>query len=163
MKKKLLLSLMTILFLFILACSDETKIYEPVVTENSIDFEFESKENGKLVMIYRNNTSQNISMSFIMASVNKIIDDSQNYDFCPDIINFRKGIVNPDWFVINFNHVIVSENTVANQNDHPNLISYSLPIGTYLAVTMNPEDCNKDQYDVFDITTNDGVQPVDGG
>ena len=46
---------------------------------------------------------------------------------------------------------------VLNQNDHPNLISYSLPMGTYLLFLMDGIDCNENQYDVFDISTNDAL------
>ena len=98
-----------------------------------------------------------------MASQQKNLNDSQNYDFCPDIINLRKGISNPNWFIVNFNYPIQPENSIVNQNDHPNLISYALPIGTYLVTLMEAEGCNEDQYEVFDIKTNDGITEVTTG
>ena len=95
-----------------------------------------------------------------MVKPGEVLKNSQNIDFCPDIINLRNGVVNPNWFVVNFNIPIIAENTVLNQNDHPNLISYSFPMGTYVGFLMEAEGCNKDQYKVFDITSNDGMQLV---
>ena len=95
-----------------------------------------------------------------MVKSGEILVDSQNYDFCPDIINLRNNIANPNWTMINFNFPITSESKIVNKNDHPNLISYSFPKGTYLAFLMNAEGCDKNQYDVFDITSNDGLQSM---
>ena len=58
----------------------------------------------------------------------------------------------------NHNILIIPEKEVLNQNDHPNLISYSLPIGTYLLFLMDGIDCNENQYEVFDITTSDALR-----
>ena len=68
-------------------------------------------------------------------------------------IRNNKGV--EEWTPINFNINMVSENNVPNQNDHPNLISYSLPMGTYLGFISEAEQCYKEQYDVFNITTNE--------
>jgi len=51
--KKLLISF-SIVLIFSLACSDEAEIIEPVVSEDSIVFPFDSRDNGKFISIYRN-------------------------------------------------------------------------------------------------------------
>ena len=140
-----------------LSCEDDSRVFEPEVTKSSIFFPFESRDNGKFMALYRNNLKINIPITFAMAKQGEVMEDSQNYDFCPDILNLRNGIANPDWFLINFNYPIVAEDSVLNKNDHPNLISYSLPKGTYIALLMDSDGCNKDQYAIFDITTNDAL------
>ena len=105
--------------------------------------------------IYRNYSQDTIPIVFAGISTGEVLEDSQNYDFCPDIINLRNGINDQDWFLINFNHPITPEILVANQNDHPNLVSYSLPMGTYIAFTTDSDQCSKEQYAIFDINTND--------
>ena len=149
--------ILPLVFVILFACGDETKIFEPKVTADSLEYSFTSKKNGKFVAIYRNQTNKTIPITFAMAKQREIMKDSQNYDFCPDIINFRKGTVNPDWFVVNLNLPIVPENSILNQNDHPNLVSYKLPQGTYIGFVMDAEGCNDDQFDVFDITSNDAL------
>lgn len=154
--KKILLFISLFLIIFV-ACDEKTEVIEPEVTKNSINFPFESMKNGKFIAIYRNNLKINIPITFAMAKQGEVMEDSQNYDFCPDILNLRNGIANPDWFLINFNYPIIAEDSVLNKNDHPNLISYSLPKGTYIALLMDSDECNKDQYAIFDITTNDAL------
>ena len=94
-------------------------------------------------------------MYITLAYTQKSFDDSQNYDFCNDIQNFRRGIITSEWIMINAKHPVIAEVSVPNQNDHPNLISYSLPMGTYLGFISEAEQCYKEQYDVFNITTNE--------
>ena len=94
-------------------------------------------------------------MYITLAYTQKSFDDSQNYDFCNDIQNFRRGIITSEWIMINVKHPIKPEISVSNQNDHPNLISYSLPMGTYLVFISEAEQCYEEQYDVFNITTNE--------
>ena len=143
--------------LTIIGCGDDALIIEPKVSIDSVDFPFENRENGRFMSIYRNNAEQGIPITFVMAKQREVLPDSQDYNFCPDIQNYRKGVINPDWFVVNHNILIAPERDVINQNDHPNLISYSLPMGTYLLFLMDGIDCNEDQYDVFDISTNDAL------
>ena len=152
------LILLTFILLFLISCGDDqNNIFEPKVTTDSFEYSFTSRENGKFMAIYRNQTNNTIPITVAMAKQREVMEDSQNYDFCPDIINFRKGTVNSDWFVVNLNLPIVSQNSVINENDHPNVVSYSLPIGTYIGFLMDAEGCNLDQYDVFDITSNDAM------
>ena len=158
--KKISLFISLFLIIFVSCEDSQAKIIEPKVTKNSVEYPFESIKNGKFITIYRNNTSETIPITFVMAKVNEIIPNSQDYDFCPDIIKLRNGIVNPDWFIVNFNQPIVSEASILNKNDHANQISYSLPLGTYMGTVMDAEGCNKEQYGVFDVTTNDGLQPA---
>ena len=159
--KKIIISI-SLSLLFIFGCGEENKILEPVVTKDSVEFSFNSRENGKIMVIYRNNTSETVPITFAMAKQREVLTDSQNYDFCPDITNFRNGVVNSDWFIVNFNIPITPEKAVLNQDDHPNLVSYSLPMGTYVVFTMDSENCNNDLYDVFDITTNEALQVAGG-
>ena len=144
--------------IFSLACSNEAEIIEPEVSEDSIVFPFDSRDNGKFLTIYRNYSDKTIPITFALIKQNEIFENSQNYDFCPDIMNIRKGINSTDWILINYNLAIVSEKSVQNINDHPNLVSYSLPKGTWIAFLMERAECNEDQYEVIDILTNEGVQ-----
>ena len=137
----------------IVSCGDETIIIEPEVTKNSINFPFDSREDGRFVSIYKNNTDETVYIS--LAYAQNSFDDSQNYDFCNDIQNFRRGIITSEWIMINAKHPVIAEVSVPNQNDHPNLISYSLPMGTYLGFISEADQCYKEQYDVFNITTNE--------
>ena len=154
---KKILILLPIIFIILLGCNDEKTLYEPEVKIDSIEIPIKSLKNGKVGFIYRNYSSESIPITLVMAKQREVMENSQNFDFCPDIINLRNGVVNPNWFVVNFNIPIIAENAVLNQNDHPNLISYSFPMGTYVGFLMEAEGCNKDQYKVFDITSNDGV------
>ena len=135
------------------SCEDEILIIEPEVTKSSIYFPFDSREDGGFVSIYRNNTDETVYIT--LAYTQKSFDDSQNYDFCKDIQNFRRGIITSEWIMINAKHPVIAEVSVPNQNDHPNLISYSLPMGTYLGFISEADQCYKEQYDVFNITTNE--------
>ena len=154
--KKLLISF-SIVLIFSLACSDEAEIIEPVVSEDSIVFPFDSRDNGKFISIYRNYSESSIPITFVMSRAREVIKDSQNYDFCPDLLNIRNGISLEKWVVVNLNLSIKPEDSVLNKNDHPNLVSYTLPIGTYVALLMDGDDCNNDHYHIFDIKTNDAI------
>ena len=154
---KKILILLPIVFILLLGCNEETSIYEPEVKLDSLNLPFESRENGKVLFIYRNNSTESIPITLAMVKPGEVLKNSQNIDFCPDIINARKGAIKPDWFIVNFNIPIVPESSVLNQNDHPNLVSYSFPKATYVGFLMTAEGCNKDQYDVFDITTDEGI------
>ena len=154
--KKLLISFSMVL-IFSLACSDEAEIIEPLVSEDSIVFPFVSRDNGKFISIFRNYSENSIPITFVMSKYRGVMKDSQKYDFCPDLLNIRNGISLEKWVIINLNLSIQPEDSVLNKNDHPNLVSYTLPIGTYVALLMDGEDCNNDQYHIFDIKTNDGI------
>lgn len=155
MYKKLIL--LPLIFLVFISCQDEIKILEPKVFADSIEFPFESRKNGKFMTIFRNNTNESISFSLIMVKQGEVLKDSQKIDFCPDVNNIKKNIVLPDWFMVNFNIAVVPESSVGNPNDHPNLVSYALPKGTYLLINMDTEECNNNTYEVFDITTNEAM------
>ena len=157
-KLKKIILILFVLMTFSLACGEENLILEPIVTQNSIDFPFESRENGKFKAIYRNNTNESIPYTLAIVKMNELVPDSRNIDFCPEIINIRKGVDNSGWIMINYNYLLASESSVDNQNDHPNLVSYSLPMGTYIVLTMDSEGCSDEQYDVFDITTNEAIE-----
>tara|TARA_Y100000996_G_scaffold341552_1_gene278880 strand:- start:760 stop:1245 length:486 start_codon:yes stop_codon:yes gene_type:complete len=158
MLKKIFILLCFSVLITIIACGDDSLIIEPKVSIDSVDFPFENRKNGKFMSIYRNNGELGIPITFVMAKQREVLSDSQDYNFCPDIQYYRKGVVNPEWFVVNHNILIIPEKEVLNQNDHPNLISYSLPIGTYLLFLMDGIDCNENQYEVFDITTSDALR-----
>jgi len=158
--KKLFILLSFVLIIFV-GCQKETPIIEPEVTKSSVTFPFDSRDNGKFISIYRNNSADSIPITFIMTRQREVIEDSKKLDFCPDILNIRKGIELENWAIVNWNYPIIPEINVENQNDHPNLISYSLPIGTYIAFLMDADGCTKDQYSVFDIKTDKGIEILD--
>ena len=158
LKKFLILFVFSLFLIIFVSCQDENLVIEPEVTKDSVKYPFIDREDGKFISIYRNYTNENINIVFAMAKQQEVMPDSQNYDFCPDILNVRKGIVNADWFIVNFNYPIVAESAIPNQNDHPNLISYNLPKGTYIGFTMDSKGCDRDQYGVFDIETNNAMQ-----
>jgi len=142
----------------IFGCSDDKdKIYEPVVNADSISFPFESKKSGKFIAVYRNNSDKSIPFTFAYVKQGEILENSQKYDFCPEIMNIREGINTTDWILINHNYSLIPEDAVPNPIDHPNMISYSLPLGTWIAFLMEGKQCNKDQYEVIDILTNEAT------
>ena len=160
MKKKLLIGFSLIFLVFSFSCEDDTKvkIFEPNITSNKIDFPFNEIDSGKFGVIYRNNGDDPITISLMMLSQGELIENSQNKDFCDEVNAIRKGVSINGILPINFNIPVSPENSVANQNDHPNLISYSFPIGTYMILLMNSDSCSTDNYVIFDVKTNDGIQ-----
>ena len=154
MKKILLLVL---LLLLVFSCEAESKILEPTVTKEKIEFPLRQLDQGEFVAIYRNTSNDSISMSLIMVS-NKIIKDSDSKDFCEGVSAIRQGKQILEWTPLNYNVSIHAESTVANQNDHPNLISYNLPVGTYLLMLMDSESCSRDNYTVFDVKKNENFE-----
>jgi len=156
--RKILILLLILLFSVIGCGNDQVKIYEPIVTENKIEFPFKKLNNGKMGVIFRNHHTESINISVILISRDELIDDSQNQDFCNDIKLMRSGIMIEKWVTIQFNFPVISEGAIANQNDNPNLISYNLPKGTYLVMLQDSESCNRDNYITFDIKTNDAFK-----
>jgi len=153
-KKLLLLSTILIIFL---GCDDTTTIYETYVSENKIEFPFEEIDNGQFISIFRNTHNESIPLSVVMVSKNEVLTDSQNKDFCEGVNALRNGKNVLEWTIINHNYSFIPESEVENQNDHPGVISYSLPKGTYMIMLMNSSECNKDNYVIFDVNTNDGI------
>ena len=45
----------------------------------------------------------------------------------------------------------IPESEVPNQNDHPNLVSYNLPVGTYLLLLMDSKSCTRENHIIFDV------------
>ena len=136
----------------------EVPIIEPNISKDMIEFPFEEIENGKFTAIYRNNTEDSVPITLVMLSQNEVIKDSSNKDFCNEINAIRKGIALENVIPINLNLLVENENSVINQNDHPNLVSYSFPKGTYMILLMNSTSCNRDNYVTFDVKTNDGIE-----
>ena len=100
-----------------------------------------------------------MSASVVMVTNNNnVMPDSQNLDFCEGIDALRNGKSVLEWTVINHNYSFIPESNVENQNDHPGIISYSLPKGTYIVMLTDSSQCNTDNYAVFDVKTNDGLQ-----
>tara|TARA_Y100000817_G_scaffold233928_1_gene186253 strand:+ start:825 stop:1313 length:489 start_codon:yes stop_codon:yes gene_type:complete len=150
--KKILL--VTLLIIFIFSCGDsEAKIIEPLLTNTTIEFPEEELDDGAFGAIFRNYHDDSVQITVIMLR-DSIIPDSSTLDFCMGVDAIRNGKGVKEWTPINFNMNMISENNVPNQNDHPNLISYNLPVGTYLVMLMNADSCNRENYDVFDVTRN---------
>lgn len=146
--------LLVSLILLVFSCGDaESKIIEPSVTEEKIEFPVNEFDQGEFMVIYRNTSDDSVSMSFIMVS-NEIINEVKTVDFCEGVDALRQGKQVLEWIPINFNYSLTPESSVQNQNDHPNLISYNLPVGTYLVMLMDSKSCTKDNHDVFIVKQN---------
>tara|TARA_Y100000996_G_scaffold403979_1_gene377531 strand:+ start:477 stop:971 length:495 start_codon:yes stop_codon:yes gene_type:complete len=152
MRKKLIISLL-FLFLFIFACGEDINIYEPEISSTRIDFPFEERKSGKFSVIYQNISEDSVNYNLALVSKpGAIIENSNSLDFCEGIIALRQGKQVLEWILINLNYSAVPESTVLNENDHPNLVSYNLPKGTYAVMLTDSEICNKDNYKIFNIT-----------
>ena len=158
MKKTL--SILALCLLTFIACSDnEAKVYEPVLSKEKIEFPFESLEDGMFSVIYRNYDDQIIPIHLhLVSEVGEVIEDSKELDFCQDVMSIRNGRFIPNWTMINGNFAVIPESAVPNQNDHPNLVSYNLPMGTYIILLDGPETCSRENYVTFDITTNKVIE-----
>ncbi|MFL2654100.1 MAG: hypothetical protein ACJ0J5_07090 [Dehalococcoidia bacterium] len=155
MKNLFILSLVFIFF--IIGCSEETFIYEPEINNDKLSFPFEERDGGKLGVIVRNLSSkiEPINMFLITRDV---ITDVKNQDYCNEVSKIREGRFIPEWTAINSNLPMMPESEVTNQNDHPNLISYNLPKGTYLLMLNHSETCSRDNYITFIIKTNSAFE-----
>ena len=144
---------------FVFACSsDEKVLYEIEISKDKIEFPFKDIENGKFISIYKNYSNETIPISTVLISNGSVMENSQDLDLCEGVNALRNGKSVQEWIIINHNLPVVPEFEVINSNDHPNLVSYSFPLGTYLIMLMDPINCNKDNYVIFDVTTNDGLQ-----
>ena len=74
---------------------------------------------------------------------------------CEGINAIRSNKIVLEWTVLNYNYPIIPNSAVENENDTPNLISYNLPKGTYIITLMDEIKCSKENYKVFDITSNE--------
>ncbi len=155
MKKVLSLILLSLL-IFLFGCEEEKKMYETALYEDKIEFPFEEIDNGKFINIFRNYHEDSVSLSVVLLD-SELLPNSQNLDYCEGITAIRNGKQVLEWIIINFNISFVPENQVENQNDHPGLISYNLPKGTYLVMLNDSEDCNKNNYAIFDVKSNNDV------
>jgi len=155
LRRKVLVSLFVLLFSVIACGSDQVKIYEPQFTEDKIEFPFTEIDKGNFSAIYRNYTENRISYSLIMASNGSLLENAQDLDYCEGISAIRNGKLIKEWVFINFNYSAIAEMSVATQVDHPNLVSYNLPKGTYILALQDNPTCNKDNYVIFDVKTND--------
>jgi len=152
--RKVLILLLILLFSVIACGNDQNKIYEPIVSKDKIEFPFEKNKDGTMIIIFRNYDSESIKLSLLLISQNELVNNSQTKDFCEEVNLLRSGIMVEEWIPINFNYPIINEGAIINQNDNPNLISYNLPMGTYIVMLQDSESCNRDNYITFDITTN---------
>ena len=66
----------------------------------------------------------------------------------------------PDTWTIFTDINLFSEKNVPNQNDHPNLVSYSLPKGSYVIFFDKFDKCTKDSYVTFDVNTMDAFSRI---
>ena len=149
--------LLPLIFVILFACGEENEILEPVLSTDKIDFPKKQLEDGRVLVIYRNYEELSVSMSLMMLS-NTIIPNSNNEDFCDGVTNLRNGKGTEGWTTINYNYSMKPESQIENQNDHPNLVSYNLPVGTYLVMLMDPVTCSKENYAVFDVKRNKYVE-----
>ncbi len=103
---------------------------------------------------------ESIPLSVVMLTQNEVLIDSQSLDYCEGVNALREGKNVLEWTIINHNYSFIPESTVENQNDHPGFISYSFPMGTYMIMMMNQSECNKNNYVIFDVNTNEGIELV---
>tara|TARA_Y100000768_G_C23730200_1_gene564465 strand:+ start:61 stop:549 length:489 start_codon:yes stop_codon:yes gene_type:complete len=150
-----------ILSLAIACGNDDINIYEPLLTKEKVEFPFEDIENGKFQVIFRNYEDESIAYSVVMISNGTVIENSQEMDFCEGVTALRNNKQVSEWLPINYNYSAKPESQIENQNDHPNLISYSFPKGTYIIMLQDITGCSKENYSVFDVLTNDGLQLSD--
>ena len=156
---KRIIILSTILFIFF-GCSDTKPIHESYLYQDKIEFPFEEIDNGKFITIFRNLHNESISLSVVMLTQNEVLKDSQSLDYCEGVNALRNGKNVLEWTIINHNYSFIPESSVENQNDHPGMISYSFPKGTYMIMMMNQSECNRDNYVIFDVNTNEGIELV---
>ena len=151
MKKFFLL--IGILLIFIISCSDTNSSYEVEMSGEEINWPFESIDNGKFTVLFKNSAPNNFQMTLGYLG-QQIIPNKDQKDFCPLIESIKNGTA-PTEVTIFTQINLVSEPNVPNKNDHPNFVSYSLPKGSYLVFTDNFDKCNNDYYVTFDVKTMD--------
>ena len=93
--------------------------------------------------------------SFLNIQATQMISYLKNLDMCEGINAIRSNKIVLEWTVLNYNYPIIPNSAVENENDTPNLISYNLPKGTYIITLMDEIKCSKENYKVFDITSNE--------
>tara|TARA_B100000073_G_C23473733_1_gene468613 strand:- start:131 stop:592 length:462 start_codon:yes stop_codon:yes gene_type:complete len=147
LKKLLILICLPIIFF---ACTDEKKIYEIELSKEKINFPFEQINNGQFMSIYRNYEEASISFSLLLVN-QPIMKDAQDKDFCEGVTALRNQKMVKEWIPINYNYISIPESEVPNQNDHPNLVSYNLPVGTYLFLLMDSKSCTRENHIIFDV------------
>ena len=147
------IALVVFLLLFVFSCEAENKILEPSLTKEKIEFPKKELDQGEFMAIFRNQTDDSIAFNLIMVS-NDITKDQDSLDYCEGVNALRQGKQILEWTPINFNFSAIAESAVENQNDHPNLISYNLPVGTYLLMLVDSDSCSKDNYTVFNVKEN---------
>ena len=154
MKKFFLL--IGILLIFIISCSDTNSSYEVEMSGEEINWPFESIDNGKFTVLFKNSSINDIRMLLVYFG-QQIIFDKDQKDFCPQMELIKNGIVQGETLVINDLN-LEQEQNVPNQNDHPNFVSYSLPKGSYVFFADKFDSCNKDSYITFDVKTMDAFE-----
>jgi len=150
--KKFFLSI-GILLIFIISCSDTNKSYEVEIGANEINWPFQEIDNGKFTVLYKNSSINDIRMLLVYYG-NQIILDKDQKDFCPQMELIKSGII-PEGAVLINDLNLQQEQNVANVNDHPNFVSYSLPKGSYINFADKFDKCNEDSYVTFDVKTMD--------
>ena len=151
MKKKFLF--IGILLIFIISCSDTNPSYEVEMSGEEINWPFESIDNGKFTVLFKNSAPNNFQMTLGYLG-QQIIPNKDQKDFCPIIESVNSGTV-PEGVTIFTQIDLLNEQNVQNKNDHPNFVSYSLPKGSYIIFTDKFDKCNNDSYVTFDVNTMD--------
>jgi len=156
--KKIFL-LIGIFLIFIISCSDTNTSYEVEMDAEEINWPFESIDNGKFTVLFKNSTQPKFQMSLGYLGV-EIIPNKDQKDFCPIIESVNSGTV-PEGVTIFTQINVINEQNVENKNDHPNFVSYSLPKGSYIIFTDKFDKCNNDSYVTFDVNTMDAFNYLD--
>ena len=82
MKKFFLL--IGILLIFIISCSDTKKSYEVEMSGEEINWPFESIDNGKFTVLFRNSSLNDMRMILVYFG-QQIIFDKDQKNFCPQL------------------------------------------------------------------------------
>ena len=157
MKKAFIL---LVLLLSFFACSNkDVSIHEFIVSKDKIQIPTNEIDDGKFNVIFRNYDSNSINVSFYLTKQG-VTNNSQSLDYCEGINAIRDGKNVVEWTIINPNFSVKPETEVINVNDHPNIINYNLPVGTYLLMLMDAKDCSKDNYQIINVKNNSYIESL---
>ena len=142
-----------ILLIFIIGCSDEKRSYDIEVGGSETSWPFKDIDNGKFLVLFKNSSDYDFNMKFIWLG-DQIMLNKNDFDFCPQLELMKSNNIPDTWTLFTDINLFKQEN-VPNENDHPNVVSYSLPLGSYVVFFDKFDKCNKDSYITFDVNTMD--------
>jgi len=148
-----ILVLLTIILILIVGCSDQQTSFDIEVGGSEISWPFTDIDNGKIILLFRNSSDYDFNMKLVWLG-DQIMLNKNEFDFCPQLELMKSNNIPNTWTLFTDINLFKQEN-VPNENDHPNIVSYSLPLGSYVVFFDKFEKCNKDSYITFDVNTMD--------